>query len=117
MNITPGEWKLGRSRDSVITDPNEKTDKGEVEYYGGKVVAESIATDADRLLIASAPEMKKQLNQLAEIIARNLTAWDTSKDKTQGQLPWVYLENKRWYKTLTGEEYVFHKAIKKYDIQ
>ena len=29
--------------------------------------------------------------RVAEIIARNLVAWDTSKDKKQGLLPEVYL--------------------------
>jgi hypothetical protein len=55
--------------------------------------------------------------KLAEVIARNLTAWDTSKDKSQGLLPEVYLSNKVWYKRLTGEEYVFIKAIKKFNIE
>lgn len=50
-------------------------------------------------------------------IARNLTAWDTSKDKEIGLLPSVYLTNQGLYKRLTGEEYRFHKACKKYHIE
>ncbi|ALC80429.1 hypothetical protein [Bacillus gobiensis] len=61
-------------------------------------------------------DLEKQKKQLAEVIARNLVAWDTSKDKREGLLPEVYLTNRSWYKRLTGEEYVFHKALKKFNI-
>ncbi|MGY3717161.1 hypothetical protein ACWE42_16745 [Sutcliffiella cohnii] len=57
------------------------------------------------------------LNKLKEVIARNLVAWDTSKDKREGLLPEVYLSNKYWYKQLTGEEYFKHKAVKKFNIE
>ena len=52
--------------------------------------------------------------EIVETIARNLVAWDTSKDKKQGLLPEVYLSNQRLYKQLTGEEYNFYKVCKKY---
>lgn len=117
MAHTPGNWRLSNVSDAVITDPTENTPKDVIEYYGGAVIAESISSDDDRKLIAQAPNMKKDLDNLAEVIARNLTAWDTSKDKTQGLLPEIYLKNKYWYKKLTGEEYVFHKAIKKFNIE
>ncbi|OZV10772.1 hypothetical protein CIW83_18305 [Tissierella sp. P1] len=55
--------------------------------------------------------------EIAEIIARNLTAWDTSKDKKEGLLPEVYLRNKGVYKELTGEEYIFSRAVKKFNIK
>ncbi|WP_342538372.1 hypothetical protein MKY15_19915 [Sporosarcina sp. FSL K6-1540] len=116
MTHTPGKWRLGNNRDTVVTDPDQNTGITDIHYYGGKLVAESIFSGADRCLIASAPDMQKQLNQLAEVIARNLTAWDTSKDKTQGLWPEVYLSNKHWYKKLTGEEYTFSRAIKKFNI-
>lgn len=58
----------------------------------------------------------QELEKLKEVIARNLVAWDTSKDKREGLLPEVYLTNRHWYKKLTGEEYVFHKALKKFNI-
>lgn len=54
--------------------------------------------------------------EMAELIARNLIAWDTSKDKREGLLPEVYLANKYQYKQLTGEEYIKHKAIKKFNL-
>lgn len=53
---------------------------------------------------------------IAEIIARNLVAWDTSKDKKLGLLPEVYLANKHLYKELTGEEYEFRRTCEKFCI-
>lgn len=55
-------------------------------------------------------------DEMAKLIARNLVAWDTSKDKREGLLPEVYLSNQFIYKKLTGEEYVKHKAIKKFNL-
>ncbi len=49
-------------------------------------------------------------HKLGEVIARNLVAWDTSKDKLQGLLPEVYLTNKQAYHKLFGEEYEFKRA-------
>lgn len=54
--------------------------------------------------------------RVAEIVARNLVAWDTSKDKKLGLLPEVYLFNKALYKELNGEEYRFTNACKKFCI-
>ncbi|MGX2959363.1 hypothetical protein JNUCC23_08845 [Peribacillus sp. JNUCC 23] len=56
------------------------------------------------------------IDDTAKLVARNLVAWDTSKDKREGLLPVVYLKNKLVYKELTGEEYVQCKAILKYRI-
>jgi len=64
-------------------------------------------------------EVVKRFNmheRLAEIIARNLVAWDTSKDKSTGLLPEVYLTNKRYYELMTGEEYTFRRACKRFNI-
>jgi len=54
---------------------------------------------------------------LAKIVARNLIAWDTSKDKREGLLPEVYLSNRVWYERLTGEAYYQHKAIKRFGLE
>ena len=62
-------------------------------------------------------DLEKQKKQFSEVIARNLVAWDTSKDKREGLLPEIYLTNKYWYKQLTGEEYYKHKAVKKFNIE
>ncbi len=45
----------------------------------------------------------KDLN-IIKVIARNLMAWETSKDKSQGLLPEVYLTNKYVFEELTGED-------------
>lgn len=57
------------------------------------------------------------VKELTRTIARNLVAWDTSKDNREGLLPEVYLTNKYLYKQLTGEEYFRHKAVKEFDIE
>jgi hypothetical protein len=57
MSHTQGSWKLGNLNDSVITTPTEETPRLEILHYGGKVIAESIMSDADRYLISAAPEM------------------------------------------------------------
>jgi hypothetical protein len=66
-----------------------------------------------------AKQIIKQINtscKLVEVIARNLVAWDTSKDKKQGLLPEVYLTNKQIYRELVGEEYEFARACEKFHI-
>jgi len=54
--------------------------------------------------------------RIAEIIARNCTAWDTSKDKREGLLPEVYYSDICVYEKITGEKYNFSKACKKFHI-
>lgn len=56
-------------------------------------------------------------SEMARLVARNLVAWDTSKDKCEGLLPEVYLSNRVWYERLTGEEYLQRKAIEKFNIE
>ncbi|RXI58968.1 hypothetical protein [Clostridium tetani] len=57
------------------------------------------------------------LEEIIETIARNCVAWDTSKDKREGLLPEVAVfKNPSLYKKLTGEEYNFLKACKKFHI-
>lgn len=55
--------------------------------------------------------------EIVETIARNCVAWDTSKDKREGLLPEVaFFKNSSLYKRLTGEEYNYSKAVKKFHI-
>ena len=66
-----------------------------------------------------AEQLIKQINlydELARTIARNLTAWDTSRDRKESLLPEVYLTNRWLYKQITGEEYNFTKACEKFQI-
>lgn len=60
-------------------------------------------------------ELKRKLEKykdIKEIIARNILAWDTSKDKTQGLLPEVYLSDKYLFTKLTGEEPIYINLLK-----
>lgn len=85
-----------------------RTEKGNF-----KTIGELYANKAD------AEQLIKQINlydDLAEAIARNLTAWDTSRDKKESLLPEVYLTNRWLYKQITGEEYNFTKACEKFHI-
>ena len=41
---------------------------------------------------------------LEEVIARNIIAWETSKDKRDGLLPEIYLTNLFLFRKLTGLE-------------
>lgn len=77
--------------------------------------AGQLATDKKEL-IEKLERLEAQRKKITEIIARNCTAWDTSKDKSQGLLPEVVFSNHWLYEELTGEEYVFHKACKKFHI-
>ncbi len=55
-----------------------------------------------------AVEQQKKIREtfctLEEIIARNVLAWETSKDKREGLLPEIYLTDRVLFKQLTGEE-------------
>jgi hypothetical protein len=61
MAISKGNWTLGKTGGSVITDNGEGfspyTGHSDVEYYGGYLIAESIQKKDDARLIAAAPEL------------------------------------------------------------
>lgn len=61
-------------------------------------------------------ELKQQIKELTRIIARNLVAWDNSKDKKESLLPEVYVSNKYFYEQLTGVKYNLSDAIKRFNI-
>lgn len=85
-----------------------KTEKGNFKLIGELYANQ---TDTEQII--------KQINlydDLAEAIARNLVAWDTSKDKMEGLLPEIQLNNRWLYKQITGEEYNFQKACEKFHI-
>lgn len=76
-----------------------------------KQLVESKATEHENIeLRKEIAEVNLYHHKLSEVIARNLVAWDTSKDKSQGLLPEVYLTNKQVYRKLVGEEYEFKRA-------
>ena len=55
---TPGPWRLGKRSDDVVADTpaGHPEDPESLEFYGGHLVAESIA-QRNRRLIAAAPEL------------------------------------------------------------
>ena len=55
-------------------------------------------------------ELTNTVKELTIIVARNLIAWDTSKDKTDGMLPEVYMSNLHWYRKVTGVDYSYRHA-------
>jgi len=61
MEISKGNWTLGKTGGSVITDNGEgfapNTGHSDIEYYGGYLIAESIQKKDDARLIAAAPEL------------------------------------------------------------
>ena len=64
---TPGPWRPGKNSDSVVADvPVEHGPGGSdaIEYYGGHLVAESVAP-CNRPIIAAAPSMYDALHQIA----------------------------------------------------
>jgi len=83
----------------------------ELEPGDFQLLVESKATDHENIeLRKEIAEVNLYHHKLGEVIARNLVAWDTSKDKSQGLLPEVYLINKQVYRKLVGEEYEFKRA-------
>ena len=67
MTHTPGPWRRGTGRDSVVCDteiPQFKTgDEGSLRAYGGHLVAESIESN-NLHIIAAAPEMLEALERM-----------------------------------------------------
>jgi len=68
-------------------------------------------------LAIEALELNKKIKaagySLEEIVARNIVSWETSKDKSQGLLPEVYITDKILFTSLTGLEATW-KNLNKY---
>lgn len=69
-----------------------------------------IATDHSGTII-EALNMRKEF---LETLARNISAWDTSKDKREGLLPEVYLHNTYLFEKMTGLDPRIFKNLQKY---
>jgi hypothetical protein len=74
---TPGPWWVGRNERSVVcnTEIPEWHTADSVEYYGGHLVAESMAP-ANARLIAAAPELAEALEAALRLLDETQTlAW------------------------------------------
>lgn len=102
----------GVSRLSVI----ERIERGYVDIEVHAYDSEDGESIQDELLRLAKIGAAMEKYNISEVIARNLIAWDTSKDKREGLLPEIYLRDKALYKVLAGEEYSFNKACKMFNI-
>lgn len=71
---TKGKWKIGKTNGVVVSDNikqatenDERTGHSESEYYGGLLICESIRSEYDAKLIASAPELLKALKEMVRM--------------------------------------------------
>lgn len=63
---TPGPWRIGTSAGAVVADvpiADGVNGTSDVEYYGGYLVAETVAP-CNRPLIAAAPKLLNALREL-----------------------------------------------------
>lgn len=77
---TPGPWMKGKAGDSIVSDnPVESGPPGcdVLEYYGGHLIAESVAS-CNQDLIYAAPDLLIALEDLAEDIADRFDMSDPS---------------------------------------
>ena len=74
MTHTPGPWRIGKAGSSVVCDteiPQWQTgNEGSLDFYGGHLVAESIAKE-NLAIIAAAPEMLEALKEIASTFERS----------------------------------------------
>ncbi len=82
---TPGPWRVGKSFGSVVSDAPVPGINGsdDVEYYGGHLVAESVAPNNARL-IAESPRMLSVLQKLCAMqedgdVASWVEEWDEAR--------------------------------------
>jgi hypothetical protein len=65
---TPGPWRIGKTGGAVVADHPVNgggTGHSDTDYYGGHLIAESIARLEDAKLIAAAPELLAMLERIA----------------------------------------------------
>jgi len=71
MAISKGTWKTGRPGTVVTNDGEgfpENSGHGDLEYYGGYLIAESIIKPDDAKLMAAAPLLLEVCKKFDELI-------------------------------------------------
>lgn len=72
MEYSKGNWSLGKTCGSVVTDCSEGFEKdtghSDTEYYGGYLIAESILKPEDAHLIAAAPDLLRANKENLEFL-------------------------------------------------
>lgn len=70
MAHTKGNWKVGRPG-TVVSDKMDELPIGkgydDTDYYGGFLIAESIARNADAKLMAAAPDLLEACKAFAKL--------------------------------------------------
>lgn len=77
---TPGPWRAGKAGDQIVADvPIENGPGGSdsVDYYGGYLVAESVAP-CNQPLIAAAPDLLASCKELREALAASMRVLDAA---------------------------------------
>lgn len=74
-------------------------------------------TEAFYFLAVGFAEVREKLKRyeelnIEEVLARNIAAWETSKDKREGLLPEVYLTDRCLFRKLTGLEPIWRNLQK-----
>ena len=78
---TPGPWRQGIPGTVVCDTPTGHDGHGATDYYGGHLVAESIASPADAALIARAPDLLRENESLRTQNAELLGLLERVKDE------------------------------------
>lgn len=79
---TPGPWRVGKGGGCVVADTKSHphSDDRDLGYYGGYLIAESIARSADAEILAQAPDFAEVLGHpgfrsLALVYEMTLAKW------------------------------------------
>jgi hypothetical protein len=82
-----GEWSIGKKAGAIVTDQpvgrpgyTKENESGDIEYYGGHVICESIAKAGDAELLAAAPKM------YAELLIQMQQAWQRADYRTADRI-------------------------------
>lgn len=67
MEISKGLWKPGKPWGTIVTEDGSgfpEQSQESLDFYGGNLIAESIAKESDRNLMMAAPDLLKALLEI-----------------------------------------------------